>query len=91
MRSGGKRSNRRRESYCKGRERREEDVGKRLVFIKMDTAIILTSSDLMTNLMSKVSLIAGLSGVVSQGTGATPAVRRLVLGPSDSCVIRGAL
>ena len=37
-------------------------------FIKMDIAIILTSSDLMTNLMSKVSLIAGLSEIVSQKT-----------------------
>lgn len=42
--------------------------GEASAFIKMDIAIILTSSDLMTNLMSKVSLIVGLSGIVSQRT-----------------------
>lgn len=39
---------------------------KLFAFIKTDTAIILTSSDLMTNLVSKVSLMLGLSGAVSQ-------------------------
>lgn len=59
--------------------------------MKMDIAIILTSSDLMTNLMSKVSLIAGLSGVVSQSTERRQQRGDFVIGPFDSCVIRGAL
>lgn len=61
---------------CNGKKRsrlhrKQKDCGgceKASAFIKMDTAIILTSFDLMANLMSTVSLIAVLSGVVSQAT-----------------------
>lgn len=54
----------------------------------MDTAVILTSPDLMTNVQNIIDSDPVLCSYSENRV--TPEFQRLVIGPSDSCVIRGA-